>query len=212
MIKVIIFDWDGVIVDSMNWIYRAMQEVLFSYGIKKSINEISDGFFQPRDEYYNSFGVDITDKEELDRRHKEAIKKYKIPDPLFPEVKEVLSFLKKNNFKLGIGSSTSAEEIIRQLKIFELENIFKNELIFGGEENKVEKLKNFLKILNVSLDEILYVGDLASDITSAQLVGIQSAGIERREEARKKLGTLNPNYLFSSLNDLKLLLEKQISV
>lgn len=46
MIKVIIFDWDGVIVDSMNWIYRAMQEVLFSYGIKKSINEISDGFFQ----------------------------------------------------------------------------------------------------------------------------------------------------------------------
>ena len=78
MIKVIIFDWDGVIVDSMPWIYKAMQEVLYSYGIEKNIEEVSSRFFQPRDDYYNSFGIDIIDKEELDRRHKEAIKKYKI--------------------------------------------------------------------------------------------------------------------------------------
>ena len=187
-----------------------MQEVLSSYGIKKSIDKISDGFFQPRDDYYNSHGVNITDKEELDRRHKEAIKKYKIPDPLFPEVKEVLHFLKKNNFQLGIGSSTSAPEIIRQLKVFELENIFENELIIGGEENKVEKLGNFVKILNVPLDEILYVGDISTDITSAQTVGVKSAGIERRENALKRLATLNPDYLFSSLTDLKVLLEKQM--
>src|SRR3989338_6070353 len=124
MIKVIIFDWDGVIVDSMPWIYKAMQEVLSSYGIEKSIEDVSGGFFQPRDEYYCSFGVDITDKEELDKRHKEAIKKYKIPDFLFPEVREVLSFLKQNNFQLGIGSSTSNLEIKRQLDFLNLKAIF----------------------------------------------------------------------------------------
>lgn len=210
MIKVIIFDWDGVIVDSMPWVYKAMQEVLFSYGIKKSIEEVSNGFFQPRDEYYCSFGVDIKDKEELDRRHKEAIKKYKIPDFLFPEVHEVLSFLKNNNFQLGIGSSTSNIEIMRQLDFLNLKEIFPEELILGGEENKKEKLQNFLKILNSPLNEILYVGDLASDITAAQAVGVKSAGIERREDSRKKLGILNPDYLFSSLSDLKFLLEKQI--
>jgi HAD superfamily hydrolase (TIGR01549 family) len=210
MIKIIIFDWDGVIVDSMPWIYKAMQEVLYSYGIEKSIDEVSNEFFQPRDEFYNSFGIDIIDKEELDRRHKEAIKKYKIPDFLFPEVHEVLSFLKKNNFKLGIGSSTSNLEIKRQLDFLNLNEIFSEELILGGEENKKEKLQNFLKILNSPLNEILYVGDLASDITAAQAVGVKSAGIERREEAREKLGTLNPDYLFSSLGDLKLLLERQL--
>lgn len=212
MIKIIIFDWDGVIVDSMPWIYKAMQEVLFSYGIEKSTDEISDGFFQPRDEYYNSFGIDIIDKKELDRRHKEAIKKYKIPDFLFLEVSEVLHFLKKNNFKLGIGSSTSNIEIKRQLNFLNLKDVFSEELILGGEENKKEKLQNFLKILNGSaLNEVLYVGDLASDITAAQAVGVKSAGIERREESRKKLGILNPDYLFSSLSDLKILLEKQIN-
>jgi HAD superfamily hydrolase (TIGR01549 family) len=211
MIKVIIFDWDGVIVDSMPWIYKAMQEVLSSYGIEKSIEEVSSGFFQPRDEYYNSFGVNIIDKEELDRRHKEAIKKYKIPDFLFPEVREVLHFLKKNNFQLGIGSSTSNLEINRQLDFLNLKDIFSEELILGGEENKKEKLQNFLKILNSPLNEILYIGDLASDITAAQAVGVKSAGIERRKEALEKLGKLKPDYLFSSLSDLKLLLEKQLN-
>ena len=203
MIKAIIFDWDGVIVDSMPWIYKAMQEVLFSYGINKSIEEVSNDFFQPRDDYYNSYGVAIIDKGELERRHRTSIKKYKMVDPLFPEVKDVLLFLKKNNYILGICSSTDNAEILRQLKSFDLEDIFEENLIFGGEIiEKEDKLKKFIKVLNVSPSELVYVGDLASDITAAQKVKVKSAGIERREGARKKLALLNPNYLFSYLNDL----------
>lgn len=209
MLKAVIFDWDGVIVDSMPWIYKAMQEVLFSYGINKNIEEVSNDFFQPRDDYYNSYGVNITDKEELERRHRASIKKHKMVDPLFPEVKDILLFLKKNNCILGICSSTDNIEILRQIKSLDLEDIFEENLIFGGEIiEKEEKLEKFLKVLNVSKTELMYIGDLASDIIVAQKVGIKSAGIERREEARRKLALLNPDYLFSSLNDLKNLLEK----
>ena len=211
MIKAIIFDWDGVIVDSMPWIYKAMQEVLFSYGINKSTEEVSNDFFQPRDDYYNSYGVDIIDKEELERRHRASIKKHKMVDPLFPEVKDVLLFLKKNNYILGICSSTDNAEILRQLKSFGLEDIFEENLIFGGEIiEKEEKLEKFLKVLNVSPSELVYVGDLASDITAAQKVKVKSAGIERREEARRKLTLLKPDYLFSFLNDLVAILEDLI--
>lgn len=209
MIKTIIFDWDGVIVDSMPWIYKAMQEVLFSYGINKSTEEVSNDFFQPRDDYYNSYGVAITDKEELERRHRESIKKHKMVDPLFPEVKDVLLLLKKNNYILGVCSSTDNTEILRQLESFGLEDIFEENLIFGGEIiEKEEKLEKFLRVLNISSSELLYVGDLASDITAAKKIGVKSAGIERREEALKKLSSLNPDYVFSSLGDLKTLLEK----
>ena len=211
MIKAIIFDWDGVIVDSMPWIYKAMQEVLFSYGINKSTEEVSNDFFQPRDDYYNSYGVNITDNEELERRHRASIKKHKMVDPLFPEVKDVLLFLKKNNYILGICSSTDNAEILRQLKSFGLEDIFEENLIFGGEIiEKEEKLEKFLKVLNVSPSELVYVGDLASDITAAQKVKVKSAGIERREEARRKLTLLKPDYLFSFLNDLVAILEDLI--
>ena len=209
MIKAVIFDWDGVIVDSMPWIYKAMQEVLFSYGINKSTEEVSNDFFQPRDDYYNSYGVNIADKEELERRHRASIKKHKMIDPLFLEVKDILFFLKNNNYILGICSSTDNAEILRQLNSLDLEDIFEERLIFGGEIiEKEEKLEKFLKVLNVSKTELMYIGDLASDIIVAQKVGIKSAGIERREEARRKLALLNPDYLFSSLNDLKNLLEK----
>ena len=209
MIKAIIFDWDGVIVDSMTWISKAIRDVFLSYGIERSSEEISNDYFQPRDAYYSKYGIDITDKEELDRRHKSSIKKHKIVDPLFPEVKEVLLFLKKNNFQIGVGSSTGSEEILRQLEFLDVKDVFPKELIFGGEESKEEKLRNFLKILNVQPSELLYVGNLSTDITTAQVVGVKSAGIERRKKAREKLALLNPDYLFSSLNDLKILLEKQ---
>lgn len=210
MIKAIIFDWDGVIVDSMGWISKAMQEVLLSYGVEKSSEEVRNEFFQPGSDFYNSHGVEIKDKEELKRRHKAAIEKHKIFDPLFPEVKEVLHFLKKNNFKLGIVSSTDSLELMRQLELLDIKEIFTKEFILGRASNKNEKLREFIKILDIPLDKILYVGDISTDITSAQAVGIKSAGIERREEARKKLATFNPDYLFSSFNDLKSLAEKQL--
>lgn len=210
MIKTIIFDWDGVIVDSMGWISEAMQEVLLSYGVKKSSEEVRNEFFQPGSEFYNSHGVEIKDKDELKRRHKAAIAKHKIFDPLFPEVKEVLHFLKDNNFKLGIVSSTDNSELVRQLELLDIKGIFSNDFILGKASNKNEKLRDLIKIHNLSLDETLYVGDISTDIISAKEVGIKSAGIERREEARKKLGALNPDYLFSSLIDLKILLEKQL--
>ena len=51
----------------------------------------------------------------------------------------------------------------------------------------------FLNIFNTSPDSFLYVGDLPSDIMAARAVGVQAAGIERREVARRKLATLNPD-------------------
>ena len=210
MIKVIIFDWDGVIVDSMPSIAQGIQETALSYGIKIDINNILDGFFQPRDAYYRSLGIDTTDQDELNKRHHNFIRKYLKPAPLFSEVAEVLFFLKKNNFKLGIASTTETSYIIEQLDNFDLGNIFTKELIFGGEIAKEKKLKKFIEIFNLPTNEILYVGDLPSDISAARFVSIKAAGIERREAARNRLALLNPDYIFSSFNELRSLAEKQI--
>ena len=67
---------------------------------------------------------------------------------------------------------------MRQLELLGIKEIFTKEFILGKATNKNEKLQDFIKILNLQLDEILYVGDIYTDITSARAVGIKSAGIE----------------------------------
>jgi phosphoglycolate phosphatase/pyrophosphatase PpaX len=202
MITTIIFDWDGVIVDSMPIIALGIVETAASYGKQLTLEEVLDGYFQPRLAYYKSIGIDITDEEELNKRHWAAIEKHHRPAPFFPESAAVLRFLKDRGLKLGVGSTAKTDHIIEQLKSAGLEDIFETETIIGGELHKEEKLRHLIGLFNVPLDEILYVGDLPSDITAAHAVGIQAGGIERREVARQKLAALHPEFLFTSLDDL----------
>ncbi len=210
MIKVIIFDWDGVIVDSMPFIAQGIQETALTYGVEISIEAILDGYFQPRDAYYRSLGIDTSDQVELNRRHSASIKKYQKSVPIFPEAADVLRFIKQNNFKLGIASTASTSFITEELSRFNLADIFSLDLIWGGETAKEQKLKNFLEVLKVSPEEMMYVGDLPSDILAARANNIRAAGIERREIARKRLAALNPDYLFSSLHELETLLKPNL--
>lgn len=210
MITTIIFDWDGVIVDSMPSIAKGLQETAASYGVEVSHEEVLNGYFQPRDAYYRSLGIDTTDQEELNKRHWTAIHKHQQPAPIFPEVAEVLQFLKNNNFILGVASTAETHYILEQLIQFGLTDIFPENMVLGGEIKKEEKLQRFIELLHIAPNELLYVGDLPSDITAAKIVNVQSAGIERRSEALKKLALLNPDYTFSSMNNLRSLLEKDV--
>ncbi len=211
MITTVLFDWDGVIVDSMPIIAKGIQETAASYGVELTLDQVLDGYFQPRLEYYKSLGIDVTDVDELNRRHWAAIEKHHEPAPFFPEAVDVLRFLKEKNLKLGVASTAKTDHILEQLASVGLSYIFQTEAVVGGELHKNDKLKQLIEFFGLPLEEILYVGDLPSDITAAHAMGVQAGGIERREVARQKLGKLNPEYLFASLEDLKKMIENQLA-
>lgn len=201
-IQGVIFDWDGVIVDSMPIIALGIQEAANSYGANVSADDVQDGYFQPRHAYYESLGIDTSDKEELNRRHFAAILKHRKPAPIFPEVARVLKLLVKRNCKLAVASTADTVHIIQQLDLFELSNVFPTSLILGGEMAKEDKLQSLVNEFGLDKTSVMYVGDLPSDINAARAVDVLAAGIDRREKGRARLATLKPDYLFSSLNDL----------
>jgi phosphoglycolate phosphatase len=203
MIQAIIFDWDGVLVDSMPSIGLGIQETALSYGVHVTLEEVLDGYFQPREAYYKSLGIDISNIDELNIRHHAAILKHRQPAPLFPEVAAILIELQSQRMTLAIASTAETDYLIKRLKDFQLEDIFPKELILGGEIHKEKKLEQLVQALGAQKEEVIYVGDLPSDIAAAKAVGVISAGIERREAARKRLAALSPDYLFASLTDLQ---------
>lgn len=203
MIKAIIFDWDGVVVDSMPILAKGVQETAASYGVTVSIDDIVENYIQPREAYYKTLGIDVSDLDELNRRHWDAIHKHREIPPLFPETKDVLEVLVSKGYVLAIASTQERDFIIEQLNIFNIKHLFTDELIVAGEASKEDKLRIVISRINLPKDNLLYVGDLPSDITAARNVGIHAAGIERRESARVRLAILQPDYIFASLKDLE---------
>jgi HAD superfamily hydrolase (TIGR01509 family) len=202
MIKAIIFDWDGVIVDSMQSIAKGIQEAATLLGANISVEETLDTYFQPRYAFYESLGIDVSDKAKIDRIHLASVAKHSTPAPLFPEVAEVLRELNHRGKKLALASTVEVVDLEKQLKQFGLENLFEKELVEGGMKPKEQKLTDLLLKLGYLASEVLYVGDLPSDVIAARTAGTKAAGIQRREGARERLIKEKPDFLLGSLEDL----------
>lgn len=199
MIKAIIFDWDGLIVDSMPTVAEGIKATASYYGINISVDDVLNNYVQPREKYYQSLGIDTTKISDLNDVHSANILKYQKPSPLFFEVEKTLHHLYDKKIKLAIASTATNELINSELNRFGLKNIFEDKYVMGGDAKKEEKLKIIASLLNIPLDEILYVGDLPSDVLAAKKVGILSAGVEKRAKNKERLSKENPDYLFDSI-------------
>lgn len=170
--KVIIFDFDGTIADTLPYIIRIINDHAHEFG-------------------YNPFSS--TDTQRLrGMGPKELIKELKVPFyklPFFvnkikkllnkdmPDVKvfdgmsEILHELKKRRYALGILSSNSKENIEKfcennNLLVFDFIHSEKN--IFG----KDKSLNNLIKKNNFKKEEVVYVGDEVRDIDACRKIDL----------------------------------------
>ncbi len=202
-IKGVVFDWDGVIVDSMIYIGQGIQETAASFGITVSVEDVVKNYIQPKEAYYESIGVDISDSAELTKRHLDFIRKNEKPTFLYEEVVEVLEFLKSKNLKLSVASSADRDFILKEIQRLGLSEFFEEALIPGGEPPKPAKLNKIIELFNLTASEILYVGDLPTDMTVGRNAGMKVFAVGRDESAYQRLTKTNPDFISKSLDGLK---------
>lgn len=204
-IKAIIFDWDGVIVDSMPMIAQVIQETAASYGVQISVPKILATFFQPKEAFYKSIGIDPEDKDELNARHFAGDDKYLINPKLFSDTLSTLEKLSEKGIGLGIATQRmdiGKVGIQSEIDAHKLQSFFPIGNALGGEDKKEQKLLLLAKKFGIEPAELLFVGDLPSDIASAKKAGVRSAGISRNDTGRARLEAENPDFVLNSLSDL----------
>ena len=201
-IKAIVFDWDGVIVDSMPIIAKGIQATAASYGVHLSVDDVIAKYIQPREAFYKSIGIEPENKEELVTRHSTHISKHFSQPKLFDDVVPTLARLKADGIKIGVVSHAKKPRVESEVKALGLQSFFDSENIVGEQRNKAEKLLSIIKQFGITPAELLFVGDLPSDITTAKKVGAKSAGISRHESGKARLKAENPDYFLDSLLDL----------
>ena len=205
MIKNIVFDFNGTLVDDLDVSIDALNECIKKYlpGIELVSKERYLEIFRfPVGPLYAELGFDFTklDYNELANffisyYESRAFNECK----LFEEVVPVLKMLKESGFKLYILSASYITLLIEMLKKYGILEFFDGlvalENKHGG--SKIERGKEYFAQNKIDPSECIMIGDTIHDIEVAHELGMECISYDRGHNSHSKLKSVNPKVISS---------------
>lgn len=190
MIKAVIFDFDGVIHDTMELAFN-INKIIFP-GL--TINEYKD-FFNG-----NCY--------EHEKITPEAAKKYfKLQENEFKNLKiereiknELLKM--KDKFNLFIVSSNSGMTLNNYFENNDILHIFKEVLGVESHKSKIEKFKLLMDKYNLNRDNCIFITDTLGDILEANKVDLRTIAVDYGFHERERLKQGKPLMILSGFKEI----------
>lgn len=205
MIKLIIFDFDGTIVDSRQVYYHAIEKNLSYLGLhKKAADKLIDKGLSISESLKN-LGLSWFTRFFMKRRimksvlnHAEQIKKCRD-----------VSAIKTIKTRKILVSNSLDEFVMPVLKHLKLEREFSE--IYGADNfsNKEKFVKDYLDSNWLKKEEVLYVGDRVADVNLAKKAGCISVIITGKcaWNSIKDIKKAKPDYILKDIKEIKKLVE-----
>ncbi|MBB1384793.1 HAD-IA family hydrolase [Pseudoalteromonas sp. SG45-5] len=202
--KLVIFDWDGTIMDSVTKIVnciRSSAELLsitppgddaIKNIIGLSLDKAIDVLFPANTAqhealitgYKHQYSVDIT------------------PTPVFDDVASVLSALKEQGIVLAVATGKGRGGLDRLLEQSQLRHFFSATRTSDEAQSKPspDMLYQLLEELGISAQDAVMIGDTQIDMTMAKAAGMDRIGVTMGVHGKQQLNELDPiatvdNYL-----------------
>jgi len=205
MIKAILFDLDGTIIDTNELILTSFDYVLNNYlGLNIGREEILESFGIPLKDVMNHYAkeraeelVDEYIRYSLDS-HDKYIKSY-------DHVEEGLIKLKNKGLKVAIVTSKRRGTALRGLNCFDLEKYF--DVIITPEDSKKHKpdgepVLKACESLNVNPEETIMVGDSHNDILCGKNAGSKTCLVNYTALDVEKIRTYKPDFTIDRIEDI----------
>ncbi len=194
MIKAVLYDLDGTLIDCHRYTFNAYRTAILSFGIKVRQKEIIKKCFNILDkDVVKNFNLKSLERFS-DIYREESLKGYK-KAKLFPDAIRTIKHLKNRGLKLGIGTLREKQIITDTLKKTKLEGYFN---VIVTNEKKLSKDKLFfeaMKQLSIYPTETIIIGDAQNDIIAAKKLGIKCILFYPKENKKY--------YKFADLKKLK---------
>ena len=202
MLKVIIFDFDGTLADTidilLNITNRLSSELGFKSATKEELAQLSN---LTSWQILRYSGISIFKFPLLIRKLKAELRSEIPTIQLFAGIKEVLLDLTKLGFQLGIITSNSRENVLALLEINGLQGTFT--FIYSGSTfGKHKVINKWLKKEQINPEEVIYVGDETRDIDAARKTGIKIIAVTWGFNSKSALAAQNPDFLIERPQEL----------
>lgn len=205
---VILFDFDGTIMDSEQMIIGCFAYLFQKYG---NINDFT------KDVQQEVFELPL--KEELaklfpDQNTNMLLKEYttfqkSLPGrhlvSTLPHVKDVLKQLKQEGFVVAIVTSRLSESCQTWVDDLQIDRYI--DMIIGTEKYRHTKpdpdgIIEACELLNTGHDSVVYIGDNVSDVKTGKNAGVYTVAFITNEEKRTKIENEKPNAVMTDIQEL----------
>ncbi|MGQ9719607.1 MAG: HAD family hydrolase [Nitrososphaerales archaeon] len=218
----VLFDFDGTIID-LNFKYAesriAIKKILKGLGFEESVFSLQDtaqtilekAEKQMREMHMKMGLCEVKNRiwPIIDKFEVEAINDSK----LVQGTKPILDFLSKKGIRKGLVSNSGRSALQLALTRHRLGKAF-DTIVTRDEVNRLkpygEGIELALKILKISNENAIYLGDGINDVLAAKDAKVRSIAIGRWAHSKEKLAQLSPDYVVTSLNEAMNLLKQLI--
>jgi phosphoglycolate phosphatase-like HAD superfamily hydrolase len=193
MLKGVIFDFDGVIADTLDYHLGKLREFT---GTPLTKDEYSDMF---NGNFYQGKGIQA-----LSGRSDEYsafVRDFYRTFPIKDDVKAGLGMIAAK-YSLFIVSSGSEENIRLCLEHNGLRPLFKEILGHESHQSKRQKLSYLCSKYSLSGDTCVFVTDTLGDILEANAIGLDTIAYDAGHHDRERLAKGNPSIIVSSFKEL----------
>jgi HAD superfamily hydrolase (TIGR01549 family) len=185
MIKAVVFDVDGTIVDSVDLHAQAWQEAFKKFGkeveleavrrqIGKGADQLLPVFFSKRE--LDEFGA------KLDEYRGALFKKKYMPRvEAFPKVRDLFERIRQDGKRIALASSAKEDELATYKKIARIEDLLEAETSSDDAERSKPHADIFAaaleKLAGITAKETIVVGDTPYDAEAAAKAHLTTVGL-----------------------------------
>lgn len=209
MIKLIVFDWDGTLADSVEKIIACKQFLARKYYLPEPDKDTVKAVLGMQFEKAMSICFPTAPRIMLKRLSSEfhqLMQKEQYQAELFPGVREVLKKLKaeKSAVTLAVATSKNRQELDQSIAFNHLEDMF--DLTCCGAEYKDKPdpamLYHVMQKFDVKPEACVMVGDTTIDIEFAKNAGVKAIAVAFGAHTPERLSAEDPNLLIYRIEEL----------
>lgn len=206
MVKLLIFDMDGTLIDTDEVLYKTWKELFELYKPKDYTidREFIRSFSGPPIE--SSIARAFPEKDPdfiLSEYRKRTAKYYDTDLKFFDNEKDVLNKLYKDGYILTIATSKNRPMTEKSLQIFGVFDLF-SDMVTSSEDvahkPNPDSLLILMKKFNIKKEETLMIGDTSFDALAARNAGVKSVLLKLCPRTYEK--DKMPDFFVSSYNEL----------
>jgi phosphoglycolate phosphatase len=206
--RLLVFDWDGTLMDSVARIVDTVHIVTGELGLARLDDDevkniIGLGLSQAMDALFPEVDAKVR-ASVVDRYRFHFVDEQRPPSRLFPQARPTLEALKASGYWLAVATGKSRRGLQRDLSECELDGFFDATRCADEAFSKPhpQMLSQIMDVLGVTVGQTLMIGDTEYDLLMARNAGVSAVGVTYGVHPRDRLLQFSPCKCIDDISEL----------